>query len=203
MSRSLELHEFLRSRRSVRQFAEGVIDPSVVERILKTATSAPSAHNRQPWRFAVVVHAAQKSRLAEAMAADFARDLDADGVPSKERDVAVEQSRHRITSAPVAIVLCMDMTGMDRYQDERRERAERSMAIQSVANAGTIVLLAVHAEGLGGVWICAPLFAQQAVVAALDLPASWEPQALLLIGKTADVSAARPRRELGEVTVYR
>ena len=199
----MDLHEFIRSRRSVRRFRPAQIDLARVERVIETAASAPSAHNRQPWRFAVLTRTDQKSQLAEAMAADFARDLAADGIPSSELDAALERSRLRITSAPVGVLLCMDMSDMDRYPDERRISAERTMAIQSVANSGATLLLAVHAEGLGGVWICGPLFAPQAVARALELPISWEPQALILIGEPATTPLPRPRRDLRDVVVFR
>jgi len=48
---------------------------SVIETILATATFAPSAHNRQPWRFAVITTQDVKEKLATAMAADFEREL--------------------------------------------------------------------------------------------------------------------------------
>lgn len=202
MNSRMDMHEFLRGRRSVRRFTQDPIELGTVERILETATQAPSAHNRQPWRFAVITRSALRSRLAQAMADKFALDLDADGISVEQRELELERSRQRITAAPVAIVLCMDMTDMDRYPEERRTLAERTMAIQSVANAGTVLLLAAHAEGLGAVWVCAPLFAQDAVMRTLDLPASWEPQALLLLGRPAEMARLRPRRDIQEVALF-
>jgi coenzyme F420-0:L-glutamate ligase / coenzyme F420-1:gamma-L-glutamate ligase len=203
MSQPNEWQAFIRTRTSVRRFMPEPIDPDTLARILETATCAPSAHNRQPWRFVVITRASEKSILAGAMAVEFARDLASDGIPAMEREAAVQRSSSRITAAPVAIVLCMDMTDMDQYPDEVRRLAERTMAIQSAANAGTTLLLAAHAEGLGGVWLCGPLFAPVAVKHALDLPSSWEPQALLLIGKPAKRPQGRPRRDLREVTVFK
>ena len=66
-----------------------------------------------------------------------------------------------------------------------RQQSEHWMGIQSVALAGGHLLLAAWAEGLGGVWMCAPLFAQAAASQALDLPGSWQPQALILLGYPA------------------
>ena len=175
-------HDFLRSRRSIRRFRPDDVPDSVIERILSTATFAPSAHNRQPWRFCVLKHPGPKSRLADAMAAEFRRDLVADGVSEAEVITRTEQSRSRITSSPLVIVLCMDMSEMDVYPDASRNEAERMMAIQSTAAAGLQLLLAVHAEGLAGVWTCGPLFAPQAVRDALYLDAAWEPQAMYFIG---------------------
>jgi coenzyme F420-0:L-glutamate ligase/coenzyme F420-1:gamma-L-glutamate ligase len=202
MSASAELHAFMRTRRSVRQFRESGVDEDVLQRILLTATHAPSAHNRQPWRFAVVTDSKTRSALAETMARRFREDLERDGLPRDEIAVRVQRSRVRIGTAPVAIVLCMDMSEMDQYPDPLRAESERMMAVQSTANAGVLLLLAAHAEGLGGVWNCAPLFAPAAVRQVLGLPESWEPQALFLMGSPVEIPQARPRKSLEEVAVF-
>ena len=44
----------LRGRRSVRRYIDQPIPETMVRQLLGAATSAPSAHNRQPWRFAVL-----------------------------------------------------------------------------------------------------------------------------------------------------
>ena len=92
---------------------------------------------------------------------------------------------------------------MDAYPDARRAEAERNMALQSTANAGVMLLLAAHAEGLGGVWNCAPLFAPDAVARALDLPATWIPQALMLIGPSAETPPQRSRKPIESVAIFR
>ena len=116
------------------------------------------------------------------MAIDFQRDLRRDGVSPEKIQAQLKRSRDRINSAPVAILLCLDMSEMDSYDDEKRQYAERMMAIQSVAAAGLQLLLAAHAEGLGGVWTCSPLFAQETIKKILNLSESWEPQGMFFIG---------------------
>ncbi|HEX8991157.1 MAG TPA: nitroreductase family protein [Anaerolineales bacterium] len=195
----MDIHDFLRSRRSIRRFKPDPIPKPLVERLLSTAVYAPSAHNRQPWRFAVVQGKDAKTRLAGAMANEFRRDLLADNMPSADVEVRVEASRSRILSSPLVVVVCLDMSEMDAYPDARRREAERMMAIQSTAGAALQLLLAAHAEGLAGVWTCGPLFAPQAVRAALDLDPAWEPQALLLIGvpnQTPHVKDLKPMDEI-------
>ena len=143
---------------------------------------APSAHNRQPWRFVVITSKSVKENLAEAMAIDFERDLTRDGLPPEKIQSQVKRSKDRITSAPVAILLCLDMSEMDLYPDEKRSQAEYMMATQSVAAAGMQLLLAAHAEGLAGVWACWPLFVQETIQRNLNLSKSWEPQGMFFIG---------------------
>jgi len=198
----MDLHQFLRTRRSIRRFKPDPIPDSVIENILTTATFAPSAHNRQPWRFCVVTDLTVKDKLANAMAIEFERDLEKDKLPPTEIQKRTTRSRERIISAPVVIILSVDMSGMDVYPDEKRKKAEYLMAVQSVANAGMQMLLAAHAEGLGGVWVCSPLFVQETIQKTLDLPKTWEPQAMFFLGHPQDIPEVRERKTIKEISIF-
>jgi F420 biosynthesis protein FbiB-like protein len=191
-----ELHNFLRSRRSIRRFKPDPVADSVIQDILTTATYAPSAHNRQPWRFVVVTDSSVKSQLADAMTEDFERDLLRDGVAPEKIRAQVNRSKDRLTSAPVVILLCLDMSEMDFYPDVKRREAERTMAMQSVAAAGLQLLLAAHAEGLGGVWVCSPLFTQETIRKTLDLPERWEPQGMFYVGYADSLPKNKEMKEM-------
>ena len=175
-----------RSRRAVRRYTEEPIPPGLLNHLLETAVWSPSAHNRQPWRFAVLESPTSKERLAQAMGERLRADRTADGDPIEaiERDVA--RSFARITGAPVLIVVCLTMADMDSYPDARRSQAERTMAVQSVAMAAQTLWLAAHAAGLGACWLCAPLFVPRLVQQTLALPTEWEPQGLLTLGWPAE-----------------
>jgi len=198
----MDFHHFLRTRRSIRRFKADPVPDSVIETILATATYAPSAHNRQPWRFVVMTDSSLKENLASAMAIDFERDLTRDGLPPEKIQAQIKRSKERITSAPVAILLCLDMSEMEVYPDGKCQQAERTMAVQSVAAAGLQLLLAAHAEGLGGVWVCSPLFTQETIQRTLNLPESWEPQALFFVGYPAETPEARERKPFTETIIF-
>jgi len=197
------LHAFLRSRRSVRRFAPRPVPEAVLRRVLDTARWAPSAHNRQPWRWVVLARPETRRALADAMGQAFRRDLEADGLPPAEIDARVERSRRRLLEAPVALILAVDLSVGDAYPDPARQQAERTMLVQSAALGGLQLLLAAHAEGLAGVWTCGPLFVPALVRRVLDLPQAWEPQALFFLGYPAQEPAPPPRRALDEVVVWR
>ncbi len=199
----MDLHNFLRTRRSIRRFKADPVPDSVIQNILLTATFAPSAHNRQPWRFVVLKDSSIREELANAMAVDFQRDLERDGIPLEKIQSQIKRSKDRMTSAPVAILLCLDMSEMDVYPDKKRKQAEFRMTVQSVASAGLQLLLAAHAEGLGGVWVCSPLFAQETIQKILELPETWEPHALYFLGYPLEVPEARGRKPLSEITLFR
>ena len=192
----------LLTRRSIRRYLPDAVPRDVIERVLTAAVWSPSAHNRQPWRFAVVEQPAQKETLASAMGARLRRDLEADHAPHDVIEKDVTRSYSRITNAPVLIALCLSMADMDTYPDEKRSRAEYIMAVQSVAMAGQNLLLAAHEAGLGACWMCAPLFCPDVVRDALKLPEDWQPQALLTMGYPAE-TREKTRRELHDVVLWR
>ena len=192
-----DVHIFLRSRRSVRRFKPDPVPAIVIERILETCTHAPSAHNLQPWRFAVVIDPSAKNRLGQALTAKMRADMQTAGVAESEIETRAERSVRRLAEAPVVILLCRDVTAV--RQDEPEEAM---MAIQSVAACGLQLLLAAHAEGLGGNWICWPLYAQEAARTALGLPLTWEPQGMFFVGYADQEPREKVLKPLSEVVQY-
>ena len=192
----------LKSRRSIRRFRPEPVPETLLRSVIETAILAPSAHNRQPWRLVVLQSRQAKQSLIDHMSCDFRRDLFEDGLPAEEVESQVERSRQRISEAPVVILLCMDASVLDHYSGEARQQAEVLMGVQGVAMAGAHLLLAAHACGLAGVWMCAPLFAQASVRKALDLPETWEPQGLILLGYAHQTPLPPQRKPVGEVTVF-
>jgi nitroreductase len=73
------------------------------------------------------------------------------------------------------------------------------MGVQGTAMATQNLLLAAHGAGLGASVMCAPLFCPDTVQAAIDLPADWEPQALVTLGYAANAGKPFRRRPLGDI----
>lgn len=199
-----DLHNFLRTRRSIRRFLSPAaetgkprsVPATVVERVLETATYAPSAHNLQPWRFVMVSEQSSRKRLGIALTSKMRADMTAKGVPQSEIDTRAERSLRRLDEAPVVILLCRDTTAVRGEEPE-----EVTMAVQSVAAAGLQLLLAAHAEGLGGNWICWPLYAQEAARGSLNLPETWEPQAMFFLGYVDEKPREKGLRPMNEIMV--
>ena len=198
-----DLQAWLRSRRSVRRFRQQPVGGNLIRDLVESAIRAPNAHNRQPWRFVHLKSAESRSDLAAAMAPDFQAALQAEGLNGADVEAQLARSRARIQEAPEAILLWLDVSVLDTYEDENRAQGEYLMGVQSVALAGGQLLLAAQAADLGAVWICAPLFVPGEVAAALDLPESWQAQGLLLLGHPAKEVEQRPRQPVDEVLVQR
>jgi F420 biosynthesis protein FbiB-like protein len=181
-----DLYDLIKNRRAIRRYKDQPVPDELIERLLKAAMWAPSAHNRQPWRFAILRTFTSKDKLARAMGDKLRRDRMADGDNAEAIDRDVARSYGRITGAPVVILFFLSMSDMDQYPDGRRSEAEKQMAVQSVAMAVQNLWLLAAAEGLGACWLCAPLFVPDLVQETLDLPGDWEAQGLLTLGWPAE-----------------
>lgn len=69
-ARSRAFHGVMAHRRTVRDFASTPLPDGVVEWAVRTAATAPSGANVQPWRFVVVTDPERKRRLREAAEAE-------------------------------------------------------------------------------------------------------------------------------------
>jgi len=116
--------------------------------------------------------------------------------------VLLARSRRQIEEAPALVLGCLVAEGLParpaggrQWPDERRQRAEWDMALQSMGCALENLMVAAQAEGLASYWISAPLFCPEAVREALDLPAAYEAEALIALGYPAAGLSPRPRPE--------
>jgi coenzyme F420-0:L-glutamate ligase/coenzyme F420-1:gamma-L-glutamate ligase len=196
-------YDLVNQRRSIRHFKPGRLARPQIERMLQAACQAPSAHNRQPWRFVLLEPGERREKLAQAMAERFRLDLQQDGIDPREIEARIERGRDRLVLPPLVVILCLTMQAMDSYPDARRQAAERLMAGQSLALAGGHWLLAAQAEGLGACWLCAPLFASDVVRRVLGLPDDWEAQGMLIIGEPDESGRSRSRLPPDQVSLWR
>jgi F420 biosynthesis protein FbiB-like protein len=185
--------DILRERMSVRSFTDAPVDPAVVRHAIEMAGWAPSPHGTQPWRFAGLESQDSRTALAEAMAADWKRQLSLDGDPPAEIARRAANSRERLTTAPIVVVLSLDLSRSHLYPDTARQDAERLMAVQSLGAAAQNFLLSVHEQGLAAGWMCAPLFAPEVVRTAIGLPEHLIPHALFPVGHMKQPPKRRPR----------
>lgn len=64
--RAMDIHETIKTRRSVRAYEDRPVADELLERLLEAARWAPSASNLQPWKLVVVRDAGRRRDLAVA-----------------------------------------------------------------------------------------------------------------------------------------
>jgi len=65
-SRSETFLDEISKRRTVREFSDRPVPIEIIENCIKTATSAPSGANKQPWQFVIVQDSEIKTKIREA-----------------------------------------------------------------------------------------------------------------------------------------
>ena len=191
----MDAYEAIVGRRSLRQLDSRPVPRELLDRLLYAGCLAPAPHHTRPWRYVVLETPDSRSRLASAMGSAWRRDLESDGVAEEQTEMLLQRSRRQIEEAPALLLACLAGDGLREWPDERRQRAEWGMATQSMGCALENIMVAAHATGLASYWISAPLFCQDAVREALELPAEFEPQALIVVGYPAPGVEPRPRPE--------
>lgn len=201
--RTSTVADAVRERRSIRAFRPEAVPVETVEDLLRDAIWAPSPHNSQPWRFTVLAHDADKTRLADLMAERLRDELTRDGLAEDEIRRVTGRSRLRISSAPVVILVSLVRDGLTVYPDRARNDLEFQMAVQSVGSVLQTLFLLSHERGLSTCWMAAPMYCPDLVRRALSLPSPYEPQALVLLGYAASDGRVRERRPFSEIVDIR
>lgn len=149
--------EDIMTRTSVRAYSDKEVSEEQMDTLLKAAMAAPTAGNKQPWRFVVVSDRA----ILDSIAANF-----------NSMTMAKEASK--------AVIMCGDVTAT--FDGEGQE-----YWVQDVSAASENLLLAAHAMGLGAVWCgIYPIKARvEQFSGMLGLPENVIPMACICIGYPA------------------
>ncbi|MCD6590144.1 nitroreductase family protein [Candidatus Woesearchaeota archaeon] len=149
--------EFISTRRSIRKYSLKPVEWEKIITAIDIATTAPSAGNLQPWRFIIIEDS---------------------GIQAELYEYCYEQPW--VYNAPALVAVVADI---ERCKSQYGERGYE-YAIESVSAAIQNFLLALHALGLGAVWVSG--FEQREVDEVLGVPAGKMTIALIAIGYPAE-----------------
>lgn len=110
------------SRTSVRSYSDKKVGKEEIDTLLRAAMAAPTAANKQPWRFIVI----DDKAILDSIGTNF-------------------QTMTMAKDASVAFVMCGDLSAT-------LDGEGQDYWIQDVSAASENLLLAAHAMGLGAVW---------------------------------------------------
>ena len=205
------LHGLMGARRSVRRFRPELPDKAVIESVLASAVTAPSASNKQPWRFLVVKNRETIAGLAAAVRAAVDRVALAVEPEFEPSFRAYGDYFTRFEHAPLVIVpiyrpltILSNLTGPRLGADDRErvQTMERDSGLIGTSLALQNLLLAAHAAGLGASGMTGPLVAADVIREILRVPASWHIVALVPVGYADEAPAPTTRKSALQVTEW-
>jgi nitroreductase len=173
------------SRRSVRAYLPDDVPDGVIRELIRAGTYAPSAANKQPWRFVVI-----KNRELIAKLSDKAKELwmeQAAKTSQPELKSLVKMvSRPGFNiffSAPLLIMIFSDSDAFSPQID--------------CALAGENMMLAARSLGMGSCWIglAAPLGQVQAILDDLGASSACKLEGSLIFGYPVKLDMKAPNRE--------
>lgn len=201
MERASSLLNLMKSRRSVRRFKSDSVPKEYLDIILEAARWAPSAGNRQPWRFIIVSNANTLEKIGEIYQDMRADDIkgaptNSDYCQAISKRVRINFYKNIFTTAPILIVVCADA--------EQSFRSKTWAMDCSIATQNMILM--AHALGLGSVIIDfqRPEHEPQLKGARdlLGIPDDIKLMFILPVGYSDEEPAPRPRMELSQI-VYK
>jgi nitroreductase len=197
---------WLGSRRSLRRFEPRPVSRDVLERLFQGAITAPSATNRQPWRFAAVTAPAKRAAIVEAvrartneMKAVIARSHHAEDFGSYgdffyepiESAQAIVIPQYRPYPDMIANLIQSGGGDPSHYDTAAAMQSE----LCSTCAAIMCLLLQAHAEGLGACWMAGPMVARRDIEKLLDIESPWRMVGAVALGYPEAPPADRPGRK--------
>jgi nitroreductase len=199
-----QLLELMKGRRSVRKFRSEPVPRELVERLLEAARWAPTAGNRQGFRFLILQSPARIAALAAAVRTRIAALREAVRADAREQAGRYLENFAHFDTAPLVLAPIFRQ-GPDLLRASlesgapRTERPSERDGLCSVSAAILCVLLASSALGLGACWMTGPLIATGELEGALAVPAGWSLAALIPVGFPAEQPTPPPRRTAAQL----
>jgi nitroreductase len=179
------------TRRSIRKFKDTPIQDEILQKILIAASQAPSAKNRQPWRF-IIIQGNKRAEMVHIM-----REGIAHAKVQGEDLGSCEGSARVMEGAPIT----MFIFNPDGVRPWRKHTVEQMfmdvLDIQSIGAAIQNMLLAAADQGLGSLWICDVFISYEELCKWLG--EKGELIAAVSFGYADESPAARPRKPMSEV----
>ncbi len=181
--RALLFFELMSRRRSIRQFSSRPVPREVIEQCVRTAGTAPSGANQQPWHF-VVVEDPETKRTIRVAAEEEERSFYTERAPREWLEaiapMGTDASKPFLEIAPYVIVVFAETSG----RSEEGERTKHYYVSESVGIATGLLIAALHHAGLATLTHTpSPMKFLNDI---LDRPANERPFVVIPVGYPAD-----------------
>ncbi|MFB6099465.1 MAG: nitroreductase family protein [Salinibacter sp.] len=182
-ARARAFREQMSQRRSVREFSDRPVPRELIEEALRTANSAPSGANRQPWQFVAVDDPELKAEIrtaAEEEEQEFYESRVTDEWEEALAPLGTDWRKPYLETAPWLVVCFAEQYGID----ENGEKAKNYYVQESVGIACGLFITAIHNMGLATLTHTpAPMNFLRDI---LERPANERPYILFPVGYPAE-----------------
>lgn len=189
-------------RRSIRKYKDIPIPKQDILDIIESAVKAPSAKNRQPWKF-IVVEGTEKAEMLDAFRKGILREETGEALlPLSKQHIADAKYAVKIIEQSPTVIFVVNSLGKGLLAEHTpEERVYDICNIQSIGAAIENMLLSAAEKGLGSLWICNTYFAYEELTEWLNV--EGELLAAVALGYPDEEPKERPRKRIEDVIEWR
>lgn len=189
-------------RKSIRKFKPEAVSKEIIDTIINAARLAPSAKNRQPWKYIAYI-SQEKENLLNVMERSLKKECEThDLLPDSQNDLPDAFHTLKIMRAAPVIIIVMNTNGHDPFKsigpDHRITEICDTLSIgASIQN----MLLKATDLNLGSLWIANTCFAYNGLTEFIGLQGQLV--GAVALGYADEQPSPRPRKKLSEILEYR
>lgn len=200
INRSFKHFEYFDKRRTVRDFSDKIIPMEVIENLIKSASTAPSGANKQPWTFCVVTNPEIKKQIREAAEKEEYESYNGRMTPEWLEDLAplgTDWQKPFLETAPALIVVFKRS-----YEIVDGKKKNNYYVTESLGLACGFLLEAIHYCGL--VALTHTPSPMNFLSKVLNRPENEKPYLLIPIGYPAENTMVPDikRKTLTDIAVF-
>ncbi|MFW6230707.1 MAG: nitroreductase family protein [Nanoarchaeota archaeon] len=166
----MDVREAIKTRRSVKKYLDKAVPDNIIGSIVEAGSLAPSAGNKQPWKFIVIKDPDTRENVARHC-----------------------KEQYWMTKAPVHIAVVSDESMMEKFYGKRAG----FYSVQSCSAAAENMLIMAHGQGLGACWVSG--FDDMELANDLGLPSGSRVQVVMTLGYPTKEIRRKTTRPLNEV----
>lgn len=192
----------IENRRSIRKYRSDEIDRKLIEEIIYSATLAPSAKNRQPWKF-IVYQGEEKDKLVEVMRHGInSEKITHELMPEWAFAIPYAENTVRIMQEAPCLIAVLNTNQYTPFASiEREKRIVEICDSLSIGAAVENMILTATGYGLGTLWIANTCFAYNELIEFIGTDNQLT--GIVAVGAANEAPPKRPRKALRDVVEYR
>ena len=190
--------EFFSSRKSIRKYKPDMIPESDIRKIVEAARVAPSAKNRQPWRF-IVTSGEEKENVLREMEKGINKSKKSLFMPKKFRNgmASADNTLRIMREAPVVIFVFNTLSGNPYPPVFAGKRVSEIHNTLSIGAAIENMLLQAAQLGIGSLWIGNTVYAHKELIKFFGTKEQLI--SAVALGYPDEAPEQRPKKSLDEI----
>lgn len=196
----MQIKDAIYTRRSIRKYTKEPISHVVIEQIIDAGRAAPSAKNRQPWKY-LVYGGREKEKLLDIMKKGIETEETSPRLPLSASGISDAKNTLRIMENAPIVIMALNTNGKSPFSQLNAD--ERFTEINDLLSIGASIenmLLKAEELNVGTLWIGNTCFAYQELMEYIGL--DGELTGAIALGYKAEEPGMRPRKSLEDIVEY-